>query len=236
MNAPLTRTLTVDIDSIKVKNDILRTVKPQYGYLMRSKDDFLGTYRFAASRGLIGVIIHATVKAESETKTTIEFLVEKMDRNTGDSLSTQFLDDYLKLLSKALQGEEINSAVAKQTKSGCLGFLIILIAFGISSLLISCKKDEKKTLDVVFFLHTSYAGDGFDLIVNGVNHGSLRDYTPGLSCSYKSQGYQVIKLNIGNNKIGARSTEGKAIVNPIDYWIESNEDCLLFAVHPYHGN
>ena len=124
-----TRELHLDFSIVDIKEKINAIVQASVGsYQMLDKNDILHTYRIAAVSGLLSGIISVTLKKIDDNKT--EWKSEIMNAAGGRAdaaVLARYQDEFLTILSKALAGEEVNSQLIKNNKSGCLGIIISII-------------------------------------------------------------------------------------------------------------
>ncbi len=135
-----TRDLQLDFNISDIKQKIDAIIKASTGsYQQLDKNDILNTYRIASVSGMLSGIISITLKKIDENKTDWKSEIMNAAGSKADAaVLARYQDEFLKILSKALAGEEINSQLIKSNKSGCLGvaLFLILLAGALTSIII----------------------------------------------------------------------------------------------------
>ena len=121
---------TLDFSITEIKSNIEKIVSVSKAmYQIKTKNDLLNTYTIVIVSGLSFVNMDIVLNKVEENKTHCVFQV--ITPATNQLLAERYgkyTDEFLNLLSKGLQGEEITNEVVKKTKTGCLGIALLLIS------------------------------------------------------------------------------------------------------------
>ncbi|MBL0315078.1 MAG: hypothetical protein IPP69_04580 [Flavobacteriales bacterium] len=115
------------VDEIKSKIDQLIEVSGN-SFQLKEKNDLFNTYRIIANFGFNVCIIRITLNSIDERKTELysEIINSSISKDEPTVLS-KYQDQFLNLLSQALNGESVGSDAVKANTSGCLGIALLLL-------------------------------------------------------------------------------------------------------------
>lgn len=97
-------------------------------YQINSKNELLNTYSITIVSGMSLVKMDIGLNKVDDKKTHCSFQIITPATNQIEAERfAKYSDQFLTLLSKGLQGEEITTKLVKGTKSGCFGVALFLI-------------------------------------------------------------------------------------------------------------
>ena len=136
MNPNPSRELDLDfpINEIKQKIDAVIEAGKLAGYKTLEKNDLFNTYRISIVSGVLVGILNITLNKVDESKTNWKSeIMNAAGGKAEPAVLARFQDEFLGILSKALNGEEVNSELIKTNKSGgCLGIIAVLITISLA--------------------------------------------------------------------------------------------------------
>lgn len=129
------RELDLDFPIIEIKQKIDAVIEAGKlsGYKTLEKNDLFHTYRISIVSGVLVGILNITLNKVDESKTNWKSeIMNAAGGKAEPAVLARFQDEFLNILSKALNGEEVNSELIKANKSGCLGVIAVLISISLA--------------------------------------------------------------------------------------------------------
>lgn len=106
-------------------------------YQIKTKNELLNTYTIVIVSGMSFTNMDITLNKVDDKKTHCSFQIVTPATNQLEAERfAKYADQFLTLMSKGLQGEEITTELVKGTKSGCFGVAVLLV--GASILITYC--------------------------------------------------------------------------------------------------
>jgi hypothetical protein len=120
--------LDFNIENIKSKIDYVIEISGKE-FQLKDKNDLFNTYRIVANFGFNVCVINITLNKINENKTELySEIINSSVTKDQPAVLAKYQDQFLNLLSKALNGEILNAEVIKSNTSGCLGFIAFIFA------------------------------------------------------------------------------------------------------------
>lgn len=113
----------------EIKSNIEKIVSVSKAmYQIKTKNDLINTYTIVIVSGMSFVNMEIVLNKIDDKKTHCSFQIITPATNQIEAERFgKYTDQFLTLLSKGLQGEEITTQLVKGTKSGCFGIAILLV-------------------------------------------------------------------------------------------------------------
>jgi hypothetical protein len=123
----------LDFSISEIKKNIDKIIATGKGsYTLKSKNDLINTYTILIAAGLSITNMEITLNKVDEKKTHCSFqIITPATTKFEAERFGKYTDQFLNILSKGLQGEEITTQLVKGTKSGCFGIAILLVGMSI---------------------------------------------------------------------------------------------------------
>jgi hypothetical protein len=117
----------------EIKNNIEKIVAVSKAmYQIKTKNDLINTYTIVIVSGMSFVNMEIVLNKIEDKKTHCSFQIITPAANQLEAERFgKYTDQFLTLLSKGLQGEEITTTLVKGTKSGCFGVALLLVGTSI---------------------------------------------------------------------------------------------------------
>ena len=123
----------LDFSVSEIKANIEKIISVSKGtYSIKTQNDLLNTYTINIVAGLSVPKMDIILKKIDDKKThcTFQIITPATNQLEAERFG-KYTDQFLTLISKGLQGEEITTQLVKGTKSGCFGIAILLVGVSI---------------------------------------------------------------------------------------------------------